>query len=526
MTQDEGADDVWDFLPKRTEKPVSAEREATIPAESAPTITPPPAVTPAPKSSDDAWDFLATRKSEVQARGEQASIPDAVVTRREHGEFRADMGGESLKRRALPMALVLLLVSIAGFLTETVAATQIISLGGPKALLIVYPLGGIGLLLLALMQFKFVDQSARLKVLRIAGLSYAAVFILALIALGASIGPIIAIAVIYLLGDQLNFLVPLLIWSLAGDEFNVAEGRKIFGWIVAWTYAGQVLGLLIAATSPLLLDAIDMPLTTLLVIDPLVCLAVGIWLPRHLKGTFAASGLNRSESLKESLGSARDFINGVPVWRSFFFASIITFIGGMTLFIGFMSGEDEIIGSDASKLQMYFGFVMLASLIVCLLIQIFAAERLLERLGIPGVLMVLPIATAAGGILVAVGIATGSLIWLGFGLAAWFIPRWSIDENARRSALALVPDERRTRVSFLVDLVPVSIGLIIAGPIAAIGIFTDRLWIVPIAAVMVSAGAIPLSVKVRKGWEDSLLNWRLRRRKQNRSIILGDDTYE
>jgi hypothetical protein len=214
------------------------------------------------------------------------------------------------------------------------------------------------------------------------------------------------------------------------------------------------------------------------------------------------------------------------VWRSFFFASIITFIGGMTLFIGFMSGEDEIIGSDASKLQMYFGFVMLASLIVCLLIQIFAAERLLERLGIPGVLMILPIATAAGGILVAVGIATGSLIWLGFGLAAWFIPRWSIDENARRSALALVPDERRTRVSFLVDLVPVSIGLIIAGPIAAIGIFTDRLWIVPIAAVMVSAGAIPLSVKVRKGWEDSLLNWRLRRRKQNRSIILGDDTYE
>ena len=512
MSGDAESGDVWDFLPKRPaanhDVPIVGQTQAT---------------TAVPEPDDDAWGFLSARKAEVKARNEESVIPDAVIERRERGEFRAEMGGESLKRRALPMALVLLLVSVAGFLTETVAATQIISLGAPKALLIVYPIGGLGLLLLALLQFRFVDASARLKVLRVVGLSYAVVFMLALAALGASLSPIVAIAVIYLLGDQLNFLVPLLIWSLAGDEFNVAEGRKIFGWIVAWTYAGQVLGLLIAASSPLLLDVIEIPLTTLLVIDPVVCLVVGLWLPHHLKGTFAASGLVQSESLKEAIGSAKDFINGVPVWRAFFFASIITFIGGMTLFIGFMAGEDQIIGADASKLQMYFGFVMLASLIVCLAIQLMFAERLLERLGIPGVLMILPIATVLGGILVALGIATGSLIWLGFGLAAWFIPRWSIDENARRAALALVPDERRTRVSFLVDLVPISVGLIIAGPIAAFGIYSQRLWVVPIAASVVSIFAIPLALKVQHGWADSLLNWRLRRRKQNRTMILGDD---
>ena len=42
--------------------------------------------------------------------------------------------------------------------------------------------------------------------------------------------PIIALLIggglAWLLADQLNFLLPLLIWSLAGDEFNVAEGRK------------------------------------------------------------------------------------------------------------------------------------------------------------------------------------------------------------------------------------------------------------------------------------------------------------
>lgn len=511
MSESEGSDDAWDFLPKRQSL---SQDQPEADFVSAPEVS--------ADSADDAWGFLSARKAEVLARNDQAGVPEAVIEHRERGEFRAEMGGISLKRRAFPMALVLLLVSVAGFLTEAVAATQIISLGGPKALLIVYPIGGIGLLLVALLQFRFVDQAGRLKVLRIAGLVYAAAFIVALLMLGASVVPVAAVAIIYLLGDQLNFLVPLLVWSLAGDEFNVAEGRKVFGWIVAWTYAGQVLGLVFAATSPLLLNQLDVPLTVVLVIDPIVCLVVAFWLPRKLKGTFAAAGLARPESLKASISSARDFINGVPVWRLFFISSIITFVGGMTLFIGFMSGEEQIIGDDAAKLQIYFGSVMLASLLICLILQKFFAERMLEKLGIPGVLMILPFATVFGGVLVAIGIWTGNLAWLAVGLGAWFIPRWSIDENARRAALALVPDERRTRVSFLVDLLPVSVGLIAAGPVAALGLFTDRLWAVPLAAAIVAAVAIPFAIKVRHGWADSLLNWRLRRRKQNRSSILGE----
>ena len=511
MSDSEGAKDAWEFLPKRQSL-----------SQGPPVAGSAPAPETNADSVDDAWGFLSARKAEVLARIDQRGVPEAVVEHRERGEFRADMGGVSLKRRAVPMARVLLLVSVAGFLTEAVAATQIISLGGPRALLIVYPIGGIGLLLVALLQFRFVDQAGRLKVLRIAGLGYASAFVVALLMLGASVVPVVAVAIIYLLGDQLNFLVPLLVWSLAGDEFNVAEGRKVFGWIVAWTYAGQVLGLVFAATSPLLLNQLDVPLTIVLVVDPIVCLVVAFWLPHKLKGTFAAAGLARPESLKASIGSARDFINGVPVWRLFFISSMITFVGGMTLFIGFMSSEEQIIGDDAAKLQIYFGSVMLASLVICLILQKFFAERMLEKLGIPGVLMILPLATVFGGILVSVGILTSNLAWLAVGLAAWFIPRWSIDENARRAALALVPDERRTRVSFLVDLLPVSVGLIAAGPVAALGLLTDQLWAVPLAAAIVAGVAVPFAIKVRRGWADSLLNWRLRRRKQNRSSILGE----
>jgi len=147
-------------------------------------------------SDDDAWGFLATRKAAVAAREDEGGVPVARVERREAGEFRADMGGVSLKRRAWPMALAVALIALAGFLTDAVAASQVISTAGPKALLIIYPLGGIGLIIAGVLQFKFVDAAARLKVLRITTLIYAVVFIVGLVFLNASILPIITIAVI------------------------------------------------------------------------------------------------------------------------------------------------------------------------------------------------------------------------------------------------------------------------------------------------------------------------------------------
>jgi len=83
-----------------------------------------------------------------------------------------------------------------------------------------------------------------------------------------------------------------------------------------------------------------------------------------------------------------------------------------------------------------------------------------------------------------------------------------------------VPDERRTRVSFIVDLMPVAVGLVLSAPIVLIGIASGLLWIAGVIAAAIAAVGIFYSRKVLKGWDDSLTNWRLRRRKQNRSMGL------
>lgn len=486
----------------------------------------------------DPWDFLSAKKREVRGDGPAdvpatpssgddsgidalaSLVPAARTEKRERGELRGEMGGPSLKRRGWPMAVALAMLAFAGYLTEVVASSQMLAIAGPTALVVIFPLGGLGLIALAVLQFRYIDNRARLPMIRVVSLGYGVAFTIVVALLSQSAIPVIATGLAWLLADQLNFLMPLLIWSLASDEFNVAETRKIYPWIVTWTFGGQVLGLMLSAVSPWLLASTDVPLTALLVIPPIVCFVIAIWLPRALRGSHAAKGATRAETVGEAMASARDFIQGVPVWRHFLLASILTFIAGGTMYLVFLAGAEEVIGSDAATLQVLLGFAGLAWFLVCWAIQAFAAERLQNRIGIPGALLILPFSLIVGGVLLALGSTLGSLAVLILGVSFWLVPRWSIDENARRSALALVPDERRARISFVVDLVPVALGLIISGPLALVGILTGTYWVIAIAAAVIAALAIRPSLTVRRDWDDSLLNWRLRRRKQNRALDL------
>lgn len=479
----------------------------------------------------DPWDFLASRKKEMADRAAAAPVeksPEPSVSPppragdRARGELRTEMSGPTLRRRGWPLALSLALVSFAGFMTEVVASSQMLAMAGPRSLLIIYPLGGIGLILLAMLQFKYVDQRARLPMLRWAMLGYAIAFGVAFGLITGSVVPVVATGLVWLLADQMNFLLPLLLWSLAGDEFNVAESQKVYPWIVTWTYAGQVLGLAVSALSPALLTAVDIPLTTLLVIDPIVCGFIALWLPWALRHSAAARGTGQPEHLKASFTSAWEFIQGVPVWRHMLVASALTFVAGGVLYLAFLASAEEFIGSDAASLQTLLGWVGLGWFALCWAIQTFAAERLQARIGIAGVLLILPIAAVLSGVLLALGSVIGSMTVMIAGVSLWVIPQTSVDANARRAALALVPDERRARVSFLIDLGPIALGLIVSGPLALAGILTGWYWLIPAVAVVFALLAIRPALQVRSGWEDSMLNWRLRRRKQNRTLDFGE----
>ncbi len=547
-----GDDDAWDFLGKRKPARISDDESAEqppreppitpkTPLESTPAAPRKPLVTPKlkPRNTEPPAP-AAPRKPLITPKLKSGDSPaqpappsnpaitpktQAAQHGREHGEFRAQMTEVSLRRRALPIAVSLAAISVIGLLTEVVASSQMLTLLGPRILLVMFPLGGLGLLLIALAQSRYVDHQARLPMLRAVSLGYAVAFAVAVALIAGSVWPALAVCLVWLLADQLNFLMPLLLWSLAGDEFNVAEGRKIFGWIITWTYAGQILGLIVATFSPPVFSRLDIPLTALLVINPIVCLALALWLPRAMRGSAAARGSEADQTTVQAVRTATDFVWGIPVWRSLLIGSLFTFMSGMTIYLTYSALAERLIPDDAYALQMYLGGVGLAAFAICWVLQATVAERLQERLGIPGILLILPITSVLGGAVLLVATGMSSLALAAVGAALWLIPRWSIDENARRGALSLVPDERRARVSFVVDLIPMVVGLIASAPLALVAILTDQYWIAFAVAIVLALAAIPFLVKVRRGWDDSMLNWRLRRRKRNRTADFGlEDT--
>jgi hypothetical protein len=424
-------------------------------------------------SDDDPWGFLNDRQTPASAESIPEPAQESVPPSRERGELRATVAGPSLKKRALPTAAALGAMSFTAFLTQITAASQLVTAAGPGWLLGFYALGGVGLLLMGAIQFGFIDQQARLPMIRAVMIGYGLLFGVAVMLSLASPWLLLGVGLLWLLAEQTNYLVPLLVWTLAGDEFNVAEGRKIFA--------------------------------------------------KSLKGTSAAHGLARGESYRESIASAREFVTGVPVWRHLLMGSLFTFIAGMTLFVMYLGGVREIVGDDPATVQRVFGLVGLVACLAGWAFSVLGVGKLLEKWGIPGTLLILPVVTVVGAVLVLFGIASNVLLLVAIGMGIWLAQRWSVDRVARRASLALVPNERRARMYFLLELVPVGVGLIVGAGTAAIGVWVGVSWPILVAIIIVALAAVHQGILVRRGWEESLLNWRLRRRKTNRSMAIDFD---
>jgi AAA family ATP:ADP antiporter len=424
-------------------------------------------------------------------------------------------GPPSLHRRAFPMAIAVGLVAMMTLLSDAVCGSQVLALAGPVILSITYPLSGLCIGIAALIQFSSIDHRPRLTILKVVCLGYAALFSVALALALMGIAPVVTTTAVWLLSDQVNVLFPVLLWSLAGDVFNAAEGKKVFGWMMGWSYAAQVVGLAITMLSPLLFSRLGIPLPALLIVNPLSCIVIAVWIPRTMRGGNASKGLPKGESTKVALTDAGRFFKEVPAWRALFMSTTIASIAAITALIGFGTAADNIIGSDAGLMQAYFALGSLVVLLGCGAYQWLGSERLNQRVGVAGQFAVLPVGAIIGGLLIAFGGSSWSLVLLIIGMSLVDIPNFSVDENTRHTALTLIPDQVRARISLVVDLGRNAVGFFAAGLLALIGTSLGQLWLTGIIASLAGAAALAWAIVLRRRWDHSMLNWRLRRRKHS-----------
>jgi hypothetical protein len=428
--------------------------------------------------------------------------------------------GESPETRALrrsrwerALGLTLAAVVFCGFLTEVVASSLLVADSGPRALAIVWPVSGLGLLVLARVQARYVDRHARVTVLvTLCGVN-AVLFCLALALFAGDVPTLVPAALAALLGDQMNFLLPVIVGALAGDVFTAGQGATVFPRIARWGIAGQVGGLLVGAASPVLLDSLDASTAWLLVLPPLVLVGVIAVVPRALRDATTSAGHQREETSAESLRSTLAFVRELPAFHWLLRVSFVVIVAGTALEFGFLDILHTEF-SEPSDLLTVFAGTALVGFVIGALVQTFVTPRVLSRSGAGRALVVLPVVAVGAGLLLAVGGATGWLPVAVVGIVVWRLPRWGLDPTARQAAYATLPDDRRARVSMLLDLVPTALGQILVPVSFGLATLVGGNWLVALVAAVAAAGAAVMARQITATWDDTQLSYRLKRRKR------------
>lgn len=294
--------------------------------------------------------------------------------------------------------------------------------------------------------------------------------------------PVATVYALYLVSGVLGTLLATQFWTLTGQLFTVAQGRRLFGPIAAGGVVGAVTGASFAAaavsmwkTSALLTLSAWLFVATALVVTAL---------PRGEEQTPAARGASALSAVgevgKSSLALRVTLLAVV---------STITVLVADYLFKSVVSAsmpKEEL----ARFFARYYAVLNAASLGV----QLLVAGRLIRRLGVTGSAVVLPVmmTLGAGGVLATGGLLGAVLVLKGVdgGL------RYSVHRIAMELLYLPLPATLRARVKALVDAVLTRIVQAIAAggvfALAAAGLASPTV----LAGVLLGLGVLWIGVAV------------------------------
>lgn len=422
------------------------------------------------------------------------------------------MADARLRRRGAPIAATLAIVTFSGILADIVSLSQILTLSGATSLLILYPLGGLGVAIPGLALSPVVDRWARLPMLRTVGLGIAGAYLIVVVLL--PVAPTVAVSLAWIVAVLQNTLFPMLVWSLATDIFNVSQSREINGWIGSWSYVGRLAALGLSTVAPVLALWADVPLTALLVLPPILTAGVALWLPRRMRDAPAAHGTGRGASTPDALADGWRFVREVHIWRWLVIGAAFSCTADGLNSIGVAAASEFVIGQNPGALTMYLAGMQLLATVLSLLVQRYVSAPTMRRVGVRGGLLVQPVSQVVAGLLLTASLITSNLLVLAVAIVVWRVPSWTLDQTAKSAALGYVPDRRRARVSLILVLASIALAWTVSAPLAAPALLIGPTWLIGAVSAAVGTVAFVWWRRLYRGWDAGLLDWRLQRRKR------------
>lgn len=405
-------------------------------------------------------------------------------------------------------------VAVDGFLSEVNDTALLLLVWAATSVLLIIVTGAQSLLL---------DKFERTRLVQVAVLVFALMFILLRIAFAFEdvIPSTVSYTLLYLMSDQQLAFFPILLWALASDIFDVAQGKRLFPLINGMGFIGNIIGLLVVRATANLPETVALNLllaASALYFFSLIVALVGLR-KVQIRETF-----QKPATLQETLSEGWNFIKAVPAFRYFtWIVFSISFV--MTLLYFDMLNDAKV--ALGAGFGAFFSSYLLILALLAVVVQFLFASRLIEKIGLKDTFILLPI------------VMLGSTIWMIFmpglvssagGQGVARTTYNTIEHSARKAYEALVPEERRGRVSIFLNSYLLSAGTIAASLIGFLIItFSGSIFSVAESvysniylglAAVISVFAIWSFFKMRKVYDESLLNWRLKRRQRRSSKLL------
>ncbi len=473
---------------------------------------------------------------------------------------------------ALVMGGLILGNSLARQITGIVAVSGLLSVSGVNAFLLVLLVDYLIILLAGGVQSLIVDRLNRKNLMGGVIVAFVLVFVVVRLLFALRVPAQFNYIVLYLVAEQQLIFFPLVFWVLGNDIFDMAQAKRLFPFIASWGFIGKILGSGFSAAMPTLFARLGRPAEDVLWLNVLIYglayagLLIGL---RHIKVRPANAD---HESVRETLSEGWGFVKEVPSFRYLMMAIVALALCDTLIEFRFLGVTNSAFPSRTSY-QQFYSLYRLGVTVAAFLVQSLLTSRLIEKMNLKNTFFVFPAVVLAGvaGLLVFPELVTAVAA-----MATVKLVRETLDESSRKAFQALVPEERRGRVSTFMDSYLPAIGTILAcvlagavvlaglylppalataiyvgvglvAALAAIWTLLEQWTALATIGVCVLAGGLVLAgwrigaaqtfyvylglaglggglalwatVKMRRAYDGSLLNWRLKRRQRASRVL-------
>jgi len=430
-------------------------------------------------------------------------------------------------RLVVLLSLLLMGNTVARQMTGIIGISDLINTGGVNQTLVVNAINGVLIFLTALFASLIVDRFNRIELLKWTVFAFALIFvILDVISLINGSEKIVA-ALVYLMSQQQWLLFPMFFWVLSNDIFEINQAKRLIPAIGSWSFIGKVAGIGLTLL-PALLFAFGWVDERVLTIGQVIRLNIFFYLIAFLLVTTGFSKITlrpiapTKETVKETLTEGVEFVRDVPSYRLLLLA--IVFVAAIDVILEyrfFVVAKGTV--SDPVSYKQFYSMYLLAAALISFSIQGFVTSRIVQRFELKNTFLIQPFVALSTTLAM---VFSPELIVTSIGSLLLKVGRNTIDESTRKSFQGFVPEERRGRVALFTDNFAPAIGMVIASLVTgAIVITTERIgisysfYIYLGLAALFAVAAVMLIMRMRKVYDSSLFNWRIKRRKRGSDVL-------